>query len=441
MDWTLRELCGALMTGLFDHLYIVTVNIMPERWQGQLLSQFTHYFFSLGLGSLVLLYHFRDRKIIAYLSALSLLTLSSGASYFFYAKNDGPLALAVLVAALVICYPHQKSHPLVVGLLLGLLPLIKLSGLFATIPLALIYVFDQRKNPLSIITAAITAFIVWSPLLIRNWSYIGTPFFPGLLSVFPGDASEAIIATYAQYVAKELSFSSFLKILQIVFMSKIIILLGLVFITKESFLKHKRLLITVMSYTCIYLVINGGVTSYRFFFPVMFLMTAYVFHLMRDHAKLAHPPKMAWIILLIIILADSKIDNTIKKIQRLPSQMSALISDPETFIDQKSTNAQIWQPLRDLNQETRVITDGYNEVYYAPPFVRLHCVECNSQASFLWRCDRPDDLLKLQQYDYVILQEQHLSKASVNPCYQYIQEQALVKKIASFNTNYLLYKL
>jgi hypothetical protein len=441
MNWTLTELCGALMTGLFDHLYIITVNIMPERWQGQLLSQFAHYFFSMGLGSIILFYHFRENKMIAALASLSLLTLSSGASYFFYAKNDGPLALAVLIAAIFICYPKNKTHPLIIGLLLGLLPLIKLSGLFATIPLSLIYAFDQRKKPPHILLAATVAFTVWSPLLWRNWYYSGTPFFPGLLSLFPGEVSEAIIETYASYVAKEITVSSFFKALQIIFMPKLIIALGLLFVTKESLHRHLRLFICALSYAGIYLLINGGVTSYRFFFPVMFLMTAFVFHLMKDHPKLKLAPKAVWIILLMIILADSKIDNTIKKVKRLPQQMSALINDPDAFIYEKSTNAQIWQPLQGETQKFRVITDGYNEVFYAPTTARLHCVECNNQAAFLWRCDQDGDLEKLQSYEYAILQEHHLHKAQSNPCYQQITQSLVLKKVPSFNTSYILYKL
>ena len=76
------------------------------------------------------------------MGAILILTMARSADFYLYAKNDGALAAAALIAAYFIIEKKELS-PIKVGLLLGLLPAIKMNGIFISIPLGTIFILQK----------------------------------------------------------------------------------------------------------------------------------------------------------------------------------------------------------------------------------------------------------------------------------------------------------
>lgn len=437
LDETYRNLCNGLVTGYFDHLYLLTVGLSPTLWMGQLSSQFLHTLCSLGLGAAITYYYFRDRPILAHSSAIAILTIAGGATYFLYAKNDGVLASVGLLSAIVIFDSKHKSNPIIVGLLLGLLPAIKMNGLFLTIPMALIFTFDQRKRPMNVVLSAIIAFGVWSPILLRNYYYIGNPFFPGLLNHFPGTSSEAMIETYTGFMSSSPSLSSTWENTKIYLLPKIFLITFPFIFSKAAALKNWRYLVTSLSFFFFYLLTNGGVVSYRFLFPVAFLNIFVYFLFLSEKKSL---PRFWPYLLILIVLIDSKVDHSVKRLTKLPAQFQELHHDPKTFLNRETPNTQFWDHLPQTDQ-VKIITDTFHETYYAPENILLHCNECSPQAGFLYTCESETDIEQLKQYNYAILLTSKIRRNKDNPCYQHILEANPIHEVPYYGEVYRLYEI
>jgi len=439
-DWSdiYTQIPAALYSGYFDFLYAIPVALFYPSIIAQLLCQFLHFLFSLGLGS-----YFLYKKLIrdygfvtACLAALSILTINKSYTSFLYAKSDGVIALLTLLASwFVISYKGEKDKKyfLSLGILIGLIPAIKMSGLFSCVPLGLIVIYKEYKSPKNIITLILGGILVFGPIMARNYYYIGNPLFPGLISLFPGKYSVSMLNHMTQYFESGFSFSALISILKTFLMGKILFLIApVIFVLnirkKES--ENNLYFLAATTIVILYAMMNGGYQPPRFFFAVYFLLIIFIFKSIGIYIE--NFDKKYIFILLALILVDSKIDKSLKRISKIYPKYSTM--SQKDLINEVAPYTRIWNYVRTpkKGEKVYVISDSYAQHYYSPIGIRLHHQGSYAPADFLREC-KGEDYKKLRKYEYAII-----SKESSNLCYkQIIKSDNFLFEISGFK----LYRL
>ena len=229
------------LSGYFDFIYFVPSFIFGDGAEAQQLGQFIHFFLSIGLGSIILV-KFIKHPQYRWLAGISLLTIAESADFFLYAKNDGFIALCSLISFLLIQNNHKYSKYFL-GLIFGLAIGTKLSALFFMLPLGFLYLMNclKKKNYDFLFVIFITI-ITTLPTLIIKYSYLKSPFFPGLLDLFPGNLDIDLKNRYNSLVKVPSSLTSTLKNIKAFYFFKLatfIILLSTLVSEKEKRNKRK----------------------------------------------------------------------------------------------------------------------------------------------------------------------------------------------------------
>ena len=418
LDMT-NDLWGNFQSGLFETLYLITIGIFGNTLWGQLSSQLLHFLLGQGLAAFVLYYFFKkkNKEAIGALAGLSILTISRSADFFLYAKNDGALASLGLILALMLFDDNfiskkGKKRNLILGTLMGLIPAIKMSGLFIVMPLSIYFVIKNYRKLSNVIITALIALIVFSPILIRNYYFIGNPFFPGLIELFPGVLTNEMKTYYLYHMSNKLSFSSFIAALKSLFTGKLIFVLFFPILFCR--LKEKKLPLFglfVLSIFILYLLVNGGLVVERFFFICYFLITAMIFVFLSEKDF----KNKYFYLLLVLILIDSKVDKSIKRVTNfIPSYFQ---QEPLDIVYKYSPYASIWKGVKSTGKKEIVISDLFAQQFYSPDSFRIHQFRGRPDAEFLGKCEN-SDISKLQKYSYAILAEKNM-----NPCYEKIRNQ------------------
>lgn len=429
---------GALMSGVFEFLYLVPHLFFGYGVISHASCQFIHFFFSLGLGSVVLYQSLKEKsKLLAILAALSILTLSKGAIFFFFAKNDGPLALSYLCCLLLYLKLSEsdwgnKKQIYLFGLLLGLIPSIKLNGLLYILPIVCHFLFYQWRNFRLVSIVSVISLTVFFPILIRNYYYIGAPFFPGLLNHFPGQATKEMVEYYTGAISAPLTLSKFFENLKLIFMGKIIFLSVPVLFVLNLVKGQKRLnlsLLFVFASFTLYLITNGGVISYRFHFPSYFALVFFIFNSLYFYTNgLEKIRPGAVVIFLVLILVDSKIDKSIKNIKRGVSLYSNY--EGRSLIRKVIGPSRFWDHVtNDERKVSYILSDNLSQQYYAPTYIRIIQVQHHKDASFLFNC-KNDDLFKLKKFSFALVMKENIPR---NPCYELIAKKKLVDSYHIYN--------
>lgn len=428
-----NDLWGNFQSGLFELLYLLTIGIFGNSLWGQLSSQLLHFLLGQGLAAFILFSYFKKKNsIVAALSGIAILTISKSGDFFLYAKNDGFLAAMGLFALILILDKNYlkvegSSRSILIGALLGLLPAVKMSGLFVTAPLAIYYVYLNRKDIFQILLAGSMSLLVFSPILIRNYYFIGNPFFPGLINIFPGVLTPEMKSYYLHHMSNPLSWDSLAKSLSSVFLGKVIFLFSFpVLILK--FRSEKNFKPEFFAYTTfvLYLLVNGGLVVERFFFTtyffIIFGLAKFLLAIKLDKLKI--------IAILFLLLVDSKIDKSFKRISHyFPLYLN---SNPMDIVHEASPYASLWKNVPPSNSKKLVISDLFAQQFYAPRGIRIHQFRGRPDVEFLGTCTHQDVEL-LEKYSYAILASQ-----IENPCYLHIRQNGKVLKSIELFTLYEL---
>lgn len=424
-----------LIAGVFDYLYIIPMFLTnSDPYNAQIMGQVMHFIFSLGAGSLLLANYFKS-KVFAPLAALCLLSISKSATFFMVAKNDGALSLAILFTFILIFDDNYlkklkgKWRALAIGVLLGLIPAIKLNGLLYATVIGIYCLLKNRKNIKHVLIIIISSFSLVSLILFKNWFYIKNPLFPGLASKIPSEATKEMIAFYSYYMDSEVVASLFVPQLKHFFLGKMIYLLSLFSITyllfnfkkyfEKEFLKSS-LLIFVIAAICyvFYVLVNGGLPTYRFIFPVYFLLTFFLFKEWDKYEAVLSKIKYFPMIIIVFILADSKID---KSISRLIKYLKNRELSSKEVVRADFAYSAFWDYIKpdEKDKKTYIISDYLSNMYYSPKGVRVQCSLLDRNAGFIHDC-KDGDVSLLEKYSYAFLKEQ-----IGNPCYEKIRTQGL----------------
>lgn len=431
--WT--TIPGSLMSGFFEFLYVIPHYIFDYGLKAHVSSQFLHYFFSLGIGSILVFNSIKNKdKVYAALAGISLLTIAKGSSFFLYAKNDGPLALSILL--LYIFFERvrvkdslSKKELITLGFLLGLAPAIKGSGILYIIPIALTFTYFHIKKPLQVLSVALIALLTWSPILFRNYYYIGNPLFPGLIEQIPGSASQAMIDYYSHHMSSKPTFISIMMNIKSLFLGKVVFLLSLVCFVKNIIDKRNdsnKVMYFLLSSFVIMMLLNGGVTAVRFLFPAYFVLVYYIFS---NISKVLPKKSYVPIILLILCLVDSKIDKSFSRIKKMTKNYINLSEDE--VIKKVIPLTAFWNHI-DPSSKSLLYSDNLSQQYYAPLNMRVIQYQHNPAAYFTKSCSSDENLEEFKMFKYALI------RADIdNPCYSLILNS---QKLSTIN-EYSLYKL
>lgn len=427
------HLTAYAQAGYFDFVYFLLFFLTNSLLKIQVLGQFLHLLFSLGIGSIFILW--RLEGIWGLLGALGLLTIAKDASYFLFAKNDGVLALLSLIATFLII---NRKNLYLIALFLGLMIGVKMSGMLVVIPLSLILAWDYRKNSTKLIGPVLLALLVITPKLIENYVYTGNPLFPALLKKIPGTLTPAILDHYFHFFGLPLYPEVLKNLLSDFFLGKVIFLLAVPLFIINFVKRNHRLnlyYVVAISVFALYLVLNGGYQAARFFFSGYFLTVFFIFSSLKnlDQEKKYFEKKRVLILttLLALILIDGKIDKSLKRSFYAIRDFSTKAE--KEILKSNIPHVVIWEQLEKPKPGALVLTDYHSESFYLPAGYRLHQPDHTKGPNFFYYCQEAGDIEKIYQYRYVLL-----GYWRDNPCYHHVIEKT--KLIFSWN-QFKLYQL
>lgn len=419
------------LAGLFDYLYVIPNYLFGPTLLTQIAGQNMHFIFSMGIGSLLLFLLFR-KSIWALVAPLLILTISKSQDFFFYAKNDGVVASLGLFAAILIIekefWPKLKGHSrfALIGLLLGLIPAIKMYGLFASASLGLVLIYLNYKDWKNILLVCFLGLLAWSPILIRNYIYLDTAIFPGLLNKFPGNLTQGMIDYLTNSLNATVGFSELLSHLKAAFMGKVIFLLApAFFLLNFKFKKEGNLYFAlVLLFMLFYGGLNGGWIFERYYFVCYFWLSLFLIKsLSQYNLKIWMLP-----LFLVLILIDGRVDLGISRISKT-FKLYITANSSKEVVRKISKFTEFWDHV---SENSLVLSDRASEVFYAPAGVRLHNYTESREAEFLYHCTL-DDIKKLKPYSYFIKE-----RVLDNPCYELILREG---KLLHQVFNYKLYDI
>mgnify|MGYP003985014551 FL=1 len=425
-----QDLSHYVQAGYFDLIYFIPFTLSDSLMKNQIAGQFLHFFFSIGLASLLCL-RWVNHRIWGPLASISMLTIARDSGFFHYAKNDGALALASLVAAWLIYRAKYlgkdqgKFSLVVIGIMLGLVPGIKMNGLLVVLPLSLYFVWQNRYKVSNIVITGGIALLVFLPVLIKNYIYTGNVFFPALVSRFPGFLTQPMLDHYSYYYGNSMSLETFGIQIRDFLTGKLLfiihpILMWLNYKSGRSSLNFFAWLsITAFG---LYIVFNGSLPHPRYFFPSYFLLVLFIFLSLKARSEdpktsRFFTAKTTLILLVLIILSDTKLDLLGRNIRDAVTGHYSLTE--QEMVRREIPLTALWEKIEANDSEVvdYVISDSHSSSYYLPRGVRLHTAKQSHGAEFLLDCHSQEDLSRLKFYRYSLL-----SSENSNLCYQFIRD-------------------
>ena len=425
-----QDLSHYVQAGYFDLIYFIPFTLSDSLMKNQIAGQFLHFFFSIGLASLLCL-RWVNHRIWGPLASISMLTIARDSGFFHYAKNDGALALASLVAAWLIYRAKYlgkdqgKFSLVVIGIMLGLVPGIKMNGLLVVLPLSLYFVWQNRYKVSNIVITGGIALLVFLPVLIKNYIYTGNVFFPALVSRFPGFLTQPMLDHYSYYYGNSMSLETFGIQIRDFLTGKLLfiihpILMWLNYKSGRSSLNFFAWLsITAFG---LYIVFNGSLLHPRYFFPSYFLLVLFIFLSLKARSEdpktsSFFTAKTSLVLLILIILSDTKLDLLGRNIRDAVTGHYSLTE--QEMVRREIPLTALWEKIEANDTEVvdYVISDSHSSSYYLPRGVRLHTAKQSHGAEFLLDCHSQEDLSRLKFYRYSLL-----SSENSNLCYQFIRD-------------------
>jgi len=411
-----------ILAGLFDYLYIIPMYLTGgDLFTTQKVSQFLHFFFGLGLSSILLIKIFKN-KTIGLLAGITLLTISKGSTFFLVAKNDGPLALLVLLCFLMIFDEkvfkklEGPTRAAFIGLLMGLIPTVKLNGLLYLVPISVYFVIKYRREIKSILICSAISILVLLPTLIKNWILIKNPLFPALLGKIPGESTSQMRLFYSKFVGSDFQIDLLMQHFSYFLLGKALFILVLPILIYKIYKKdinknYIPVLLAASSYF-IYVIINGGLPTYRFVFPGYFLICFFIFKEIEDRPIFQNK---TWLVLILLIFAlvDSKLDKSIKAAKKMSANWN---SSNKEIVNREFSYSQFWNYI-EPEGKTYIASDYLTNSYFSKKGTRVNCALVDRMAEDLMTCKKPETLNK---FSYALLREN-----GINDCYKSIEENGI----------------
>lgn len=388
------------IAGFFDYLYIIPQWIFESKLWAQIFSQFMHSSISLFLGVFTFYKIFKKNKATFFLGSLSLLTFARSADFFLYAKNDGALAVTFLLGTLLIFNRLGRSltsakKNLFIGICLGLMPAIKMSGLIYAATLGLFYLYKSYQNKESlkaIMIASGTSLAIVSITFIKNWIFVGNPLFPAFLEFFPTKATPEMITYMNSLLKKPANLLGTLQNYLIAFSPKalgVLVIPSLFYNFKKKRHELNQLIYLILIFTSLYCLINPGYPAERFYFGCHFVLFYFLTETLYNLFDDSKGQKTVLItVLLIFSLADSKIDKMFKRNYEFLKSATTLGFGKE-LLHKYIPHTFIWEKVK---ENSIILSDHLPMQYYAPKGSILYQAGHSQEANFLRTCQKPRSL-------------------------------------------------
>lgn len=404
-----QDLCGSLQGGIFDYLYVIPIGIFGSTIIGQIASQALYYIFGVVTALIVSIKKLDLTDIYKAFAVLIFMTIAVESDFFIYAKNDAVLAAFGFMATLEIVedyFTKDSKKIFIKALFLGCLPLIKINGLLISAILGIYYLYRVRNLKQSLLVGG-TSLLIATPILIRNFYFIESPFYPALLSAFPGALHPGEISYYQNAMSASPTLSSLAFHLKAFFAFKIVIAFTILSQFKKLIVDKNLLHYFYISCSIFisYLFLNGGVEASRFYF-ICFFLNAFI-----TLALFKGMNSRVLIIVFVLILVDSKIDKAFKRIKTTLSRAT----NSESLVEFTNKNIPLSEIWNFIPADSKILTDNWSQLFHAKKGVRVYQYQCNKEAYFLNDCD---DISKLSNFDYVILAK---FKNTMNICTEHIR--------------------
>jgi len=426
-----KDLSHYVQAGYFDLVYFIPFLFSESLMYNQIFGQFLHFFFSIGLAS-VLCLKFVNHKIWGPLAAISMLTISKDSGFFHYAKNDGALALASLIAAWLVYRAKYlekdfgKWNLVILGIMFGIIPGIKMNGLLVVVPLSLYFLWENRYKLSNIVITGSIAVIVFLPVLLKNYIYTGNIFFPIFVSRFPGSLTQPMLEHYSHFYGNPMNLETFGIQIKDFLTGKLLFIIHpiIMWVNYKSGRKSLNFFSWLsLSTFGLYIVFNGSLPHPRYYFSSYFFLVLFIFLSLKalsEDPKTRHffNYKISLVILIFFIMSDSKLDLVFANIRDAITGHYTL--NEKEMVRREIPMTALWEKIEVNTDETAeyVISDWYSSSYYLPKGVRLHTAKQSHGAEFLLECNNNEDLSRLDSYRYSLLYFE-----STNLCYQFIKDQ------------------
>lgn len=395
---TFKSFFIGLQAGYFEFLYVLPVSLFGNTALAQILCQMMHFLAGLGLLSFLATKSLSN-KTYAYLLGIAVLTINAAPSVFLYAKNDGVVASLSFLLFLILAgvfARDSKYRYIFIGLLFGLIPGVKLTGLFPVLVLGFFFLYKEKTLSKNFLLSITLAIFVFSPICLLKFYYTGSPFFPALLSLFPGKLPSGIVDTYSNFTKSKITLSSLSLGMRSLFFAKLILLTSPLIL----FLSFKRKFVPLSFFLSLavftaYILVNGGNISERFYFAAIFFLVHGFFAMLE---KLDFKWRFFPLLIFLAVMIDSKLDLSFRRIKK--SIIFSPLSERE-FIEENIPLTKLWRKIEISSQEkyTYVYTDLLYMGFYSPRGMRLEQLRMNPDALF-YR-DHKDKFL--DRYSYLIL--------------------------------------
>ena len=428
-----EDLSHYAQAGYFDLLYFIPTYLIESKLVNQIVCQFIHFFFSIFLGSLFVIYIIKD-KVWGPICGIAILTIANDSSFFYYAKNDGALAFFSLVTTYLIVNRKYNKYPVFTGILIGIIPGIKINGFLIILPLILLltyHLFRKETDFKKYLIIGFLSVISVSPQLLKNYIYTGNPLFPGFTSVMPGNLNQTMLNYYGNHFGNSFELKHFFLQIYDLFSGKAVLILLPFFALFRKGVSNdeasKYLFVGSLIFL-LYLFYNGDSLNPRFYFSVYFLLIISVFIYIKN-SKI-NSNKIATIIFILAII-DSKIDLSIKGSYRIIKDYSNL--NEKEIINTHIPLTKLWGAIEPATELEYIISDHLSNSYYLPKNIRLHTAIQSLNSDFILKCNDPQEFQKLKKYKYALI-----SRDNQNICYDFILNKGqLMEKI----DNHKLYKI
>jgi hypothetical protein len=393
-----------VQAGYFDLIFYLPFFFFHSLLFIQLIGQFFHLFFSLILAGFYSTRRISD-PLLKLALAISFLTIAKESSFFTYAKNDGVVALLGLIASIMVMEGKAFWQ---IGIALGLLVGTKMSGLMIGLPIGFTYLLFHYKDWKKVLALIGCVLLIAAPQLVKNYYYVGNPFFPGFMNLFPGSYSLGVKTAFSQFFGRPFIWSEALILLSDFFTGKVIFLVTpiLAFLNvKYKNKKSNNYFYIALSILILYLVVNGGFRNVRYFFTCYFLLVYFIFETLdkNNFFKPLITKKWFLFVLMTIVLIDSKIDKSFKRVKVAFTDYSQL-SEKEIIL-KHIHHANIWAQLPELpkGKVNYIISDYRSEGYYLPEGYFIHNPDNTNRASILFFCYGEKEIELLKTYHYAVL--------------------------------------
>ena len=394
-QYLVTDLQSYAQAGWYDAVYVIPFFFTHNKIAIQLFGQETHLLLSLFLGAFCI-FRWIPNKTLAIFGAISLITISRDFVQFMYAKNDGVVASLTLITAYWI---YKKKSPYLIGLGLGLISSVKMSGLIATAVLSLIYTFNERRNFKAVLKCAITSLVVISPILLRNYWMTGDPVFPGMVDHFTSKMSSSTRGYYHYFFSQPSTSFSIVQSFKDLALGKAVYWIGFVIAFDKA---RKRdwdgfsFFIAALAIFGFYTFSHGVYQGARFFFATFFLMIFFTFN---ELSKRTLNPKYFWP-LLVLILVDSNVGFSGQKIYGNLTELTH--HSEEELIERHIDQFRMVKAMdRHPRMPTYIYSDKPSESFHLDPQYHLIHYQHAPNADYFVKCLDVKTILPLiNKYKY-----------------------------------------